>query len=302
MRTKAIILCTALTVACAEPTGDLTILLQAEQTITEGITAGEGPSNIVDGWSVQFSKYLVTVGDVHLERTADEREAHDSHVWVVDLAALPPGGVELTRIEDLLAERWDVFGYATPRANEESLRHPRVNQVDFDEMVAHGWTYLIEGSLEKASGESCPPAGECRPASQLSFRIGADVDTVFGPCQGEGLPGVTVTESGTAVSISIHGDHLFFDTFPSGAEIIERRAQWLADADLDGDGLVTSEELMEVSAASLFPSTIYQLAGAPFPIETAYDFARAQLATQGHFQGEGECPWTIDGASGGHHH
>ena len=104
---------------------------------------------------------------------------------------------------------------------------------------------------------------------------------------------MTVTEGGTAVSITLHGDHLFFDTFPSMAEVIERRAQWLADADTDGDDTITTGELMAIDAAALFPSATYNLAGAPFPIETAFDFVRSQLATQGHFQGEGECPWDV---------
>ncbi len=296
------LLAIGLAIGCASPTGDVTVLLEAEETITGGLDPGEGAADVVDGWRVRFSKYLVAVGDVHLERTADGQEAHDPSVHVVDLASLPPGGIVLTRFESLDARRWDSFGDATAHAHADATKGESVSQADFDEMVANDWTYLIEGTLENASGESCPPRGECRAASRLSFRLGASVETFFGPCEDEGLPGVTVTESGTAVTISIHGDHLFFDTFPSGAEVIERRAQWLANADTDGDDAITAEELMAIDAAALFPSEVYNLAGAPFPIESAFDYVRAQLATQGHFQGEGECPWSVDGASGGHDH
>lgn len=288
---------------CAGPTGDVIVLLDAEDSITEGLDPGDELEDVADGWTVRFSKYVVAIGDVRLERSAAGTEAHDHDVTVVDLAAVPAGGLELTRFEALEVGNWDRFEYATPHPEADATRHPSVSQADFDAMVAGHWTYLVEGTLERAGGESCPPDGACRPASRLTFRIGADVETLYGPCEAEdGLPGVTVTEGGATVAITIHGDHLFFDAFPSGAEVIERRAQWLANADLDGDDAITSEELMAIDAAAIFPSDLYNLAGAAIPIETAWDFVRAQLTTQGHFQGEGECPWELDGVSGGHDH
>jgi hypothetical protein len=94
--------------------------------------------------------------------------------------------------------------------------------------------------------------------------------------------------------VTLHGDHLFFDAFPTGDEgTIMRRAQWLANADLDGDANVTAAELQAASASDLFPASLYSLTGALVPVSTAFDFVRAQLATQGHFQGEGECVWEL---------
>lgn len=210
---------------------------------------------------------------------------------VVDLVALPASGAQLSRFDALDVGLWDVFEYATPQP-VEATRHETASEADFDEMVANGWTHLIEGTLESASGESCPPDGTCRPSTRLTFRFPVRVATRFGRCQAEdGLPSVTITEGGTTASITIHGDHVFFDRFPSGAEIVQRRAQWLVNADTDGDAAITPEELMAIDAAALFPSETYDLSGAGVPIETAWDFVRAQLATQGHFQGEGECPW-----------
>ena len=183
------------------------------------------------------------------------------------------------------------------------MRHESVSEADFEEMVANEYTYLLEGTITRADGESCPPGGGCRPASSIAFRFGADAPTAFGPCEAEdGLPGIIVTESGTTVAIDIHGDHVFFDAFPTGAEVIERRAQWLANADVDGDDRVTTDELAAIEAADLFPPDTYNLAGAPIELDHALDFVRAQLATQGHFQGEGECAWTFDGVEGGHDH
>lgn len=287
---------------CAEPTGDVRVLLDAEATITEGLDPGERLEDIADGWTVRFSRYIVSIGDIHLARSADGREAHDEGAHVVDLATLPPGGITIAELEGLGALRWDRFEYAV-RHPEGAQRDESVSPADFDAMVANEWTYLIEGTIERADGQSCPVGGECRPAPRLTFRFGASVETLFGPCEAEdGLAGVTVTESGAVASITIHGDHMFFDAFPSGAEVIERRAQWLANADSDGDDVITRDELAALDASDLFTSDLYNLSGSPFPIESAWDYVRGQLATQGHFQGEGECPWSVDGVHGGHEH
>jgi hypothetical protein len=275
------------------PTGDLTLVLQAEDTITGGLEPGTGEENIVDGWTAQYSKFIIAIGDVRIARSGSDVELREPTVTVIDLALLPASGLTIASFEAVDSVRWDQVFYATPSA-AGATRHDSVSEADFDEMAANGWTYLIDGTLSNPTGESCPPGGACRSATSLSFRIGVPASTVFGPCQAEeGLPGVTVTRSGATASATIHGDHMFFDVFPSGAEIVERRAQWLANADTDGDGAITAEELMGIDAAELLPTSTHRLAGSPIPIETPWDFVRAQLSTQGHFQGEGECPWAI---------
>jgi len=105
------------------------------------------------------------------------------------------------------------------------------------------------------------------------------------------MEGVVVTSGTTTnASVTIHGDHLWFGAFPSGDELVERRAQWLANCDLDQDGTVTEAELMGTDAAAVFPAPEYNLSGAPVPILDAWDFVAAQVRTQGHLNGEGECP------------
>jgi hypothetical protein len=280
-----------LLIACGGPTGDVTVLVEGEDTITNGLDPEGGEEGIVDGWTVRFDRYLVAVGDVVIERTSEDVVVSDERVQIVDLRAIGASGAVLSELEALDAERWDSFTYRTPLP-ADATRHESAVQADFDEMVANGWTYLIEGTLMNASGQSCPPGGACRDATELSFRLGVDAPARFGPCESEdGLPGVTVTEGGTTVAITFHGDHMFFDRFPAGAEVIERRAQWLADADTDADGAITRAELEAIEAGELFPSSLYSLSGAPLSIVTAWDYVRAQVTTQGHFQGEGECPW-----------
>jgi len=42
----------------------------------------------------------------------------------------------------------------------------------------------------------------------------------------------------------------------------------------------------------------FQLGSPPIPLTDAWAYVRAQLKTQGHFQGEGECP--VDGTAHDH--
>jgi hypothetical protein len=94
----------------------------------------------------------------------------------------------------------------------------------------------------------------------------------------------------------------WFNSFPTGSEAsIERRAAWILEADADGDGRVSTEDLVALDATEVFTTQLgYSLDGAPdgITIDNALDFVRAQLATQGHFKGEGECIWQFDGATG----
>src|SRR5688572_72437 len=76
--------------------GSLTVLLEPEDVIIEGLRAGEGLEAIRDGWAVQFEKYLVAVGHVELYYSTDQHEeAHADDAYVVDLKKLPASGLAL---------------------------------------------------------------------------------------------------------------------------------------------------------------------------------------------------------------
>lgn len=294
----------------SEAKGRIIVQLDAEDLIIEGLSSGSSPNQIQDGWSVQFDRYLVTLGGVVVRRAGESSRATDPSQIVLDLSSLPTSGLELWSIEDLGEGRWDFF-YESQALTGGGTRHQSVNEADFDEMQSSGWTYLIEGQLTQEDGKSCPPSslaepgdavplmeteGEnpCYAVQTIRFRFGAQAATQYGPCEVDGLSGVSVTANQSRIaSISIHGDHLFFNGFPEGDEGgIIRLAQWLADCDLNLDGEVTQTELEQISP-DLLPELDdrFQIGGAPIsPLENMYEYVRAQLMTQGHFQGEGECP------------
>lgn len=285
--------------ACGEDaveTGALQVQLEAEETITEGLAPGAGDEAIVDGWTVTFDKYVVAIGEIELEGGGAEH-FHADEVIVADLTQIPEGGLELTTFDAMPAGLWPEVFYATPQVTADATRHGSVSQADFDRMVAGGCTYLIAGTMTSPSGERCIRGDEtmCSSVSEIAFDLCVPAPTVYGPCESDtGIEGVTVAAgTTTTVNFTLHGDHLFFNGFPMGAEaVVERRAQWLVNADVDADGTVTREDLESIGASDLgqlLPG--YQLGGAPIALDDAWDYVVAQLKTQGHFQGEGECPW-----------
>lgn len=294
----------------AEGTGALTVLLEAEDTISGGLDAGEAGESIQDGWQVRYEQFIVGVGAVALSYATDDAlEARTNDVFAVDLVRVPEGGLPLWTLSGLRAGRWQ-FSY-TIRGGAGLLQHESVSDEDFARVEDEGLTYLIRGRLTKADGQSCPPAAlahvpaalalegdsaggdACYGNSELSFTFAVSVDTRFGPCEIDGLPGVSVASGGVGtVAATLHGDHVFFNGFPEGDEGgIARLAQWLADSDLDLDGDISRAELEAITPADL-PAIDdrYQLGGSPItPLSNMWTYVRAQLATQGHMDGEGEC-------------
>jgi hypothetical protein len=269
------------------PTGDVRIDLEAEDTISRGLASGTSEEDVIDGWSVTYTQFIATIGDVRIARSATSTMQHRPTRTVVDLRSLPASGFPLASFASLEVARWDVLDFTTPPASVDAVRDASVSPADLDEMIAGGCTFLIAGVLTDASETS------------VAFHLCIPADTGYGPCSTpDGMSGIAVVPSATTPAhITIHGDHLWFDSFPSGAEaIVERRAQWMVDCDHDHDGHVTEAELRATPAARVLTTTHhYDLAGAPtvdgHGIQTAWDFVRAQMSTVGHFQGEGECPW-----------
>jgi hypothetical protein len=308
-------------VACgdAEGSGTLSVLLESEDTITGGLDPGDEVENIRDGWEVRYDKYIVAVGDVEVHSSTNETtRAHDESVFVVDLKTVPSSGLRLWQLSNLDVGRWE-FGYATPGAAHGAERHESVTRGDFDEMVDADATYMIAGSATKSDGKSCPPASLAEPGSAtadgsnaagdtcyanptIAFTFLVTAETLFGPCELDEVPGFAIADGNTTtVAATIHGDHLFFNGFPDGSEDgVLRLAQWLADSDLDLDGQVTQEELETIAPSALSEiDARYQLGGSPIkPLDDMWTYVAAQLKTQGHMNGEGEC--RIDGMAHEH--
>lgn len=288
----------ALTLACtgAVGTGRVQVFVEAEDTIPEGLSPGSGPEDVVDGWTVRYTKFLAVVGNFRAARSADPTaELRDETVTIVDLMNLPPGGLVLAEFADVDAVRWDRFGYDLANATDAAESADGLADADRALMIDGGYSIYVEGTLTKPDGQSCAPGdpADCAPAPEIAFRWGLAAGTSFDDCAPEeGDAGFAVPQGGTAqIKPTIHGDHWFFTNITQGAEQTERRAQWIADCDLDRDGETTLDELKSVPAASVLrPELGYSVSGALEPINFAYDYLLAQARSLGDFQGEGECP------------
>lgn len=295
MRTHNLVLLALTTLpACELGIGAVQVFVEAEDTIPEGLDPGPGEAQIVDGWTVRYDKFLVVIGDFTAARSDDGNDVlAGPEPIVVDLLNLPAGGLVLAEFTEVSAVRWDEVAYSLANARAETRAAEGTAATDRDLLADNGWSIYFAGEISKPDGQSCDPAGDCTPAPTVRFAWGLAAGTRFADCAPPtGDLGFAVPSGGTAqVKATVHGDHWFFTNLTQGAEITERRAQWIADADLDRNGETTLAELKQLPAAKAFPAELgYNLSGAVIPIVTAYDYLEAQARTLGDFQGEGECP------------
>lgn len=97
----------------------------------------------------------------------------------------------------------------------------------------------------------------------------------------EGCETTTVVTDGGAATfqITVHADHLFYDSLVS--EEPDLRFQAIADADGDGDGAVTQAELAAADIGAYDPGNS--------DADDLWSFLVEQSRTVGHVDGEGHC-------------
>jgi hypothetical protein len=277
-------------------TGRVQVFVVPESTITEGISAGTGLEDIADGWRVEYSKFLVTVGNFRATSTQAGTTIGDPSLYVLDLRNAPAGGYVFATFEGVSAVRFDKVGEDMPAAKPGVRGIAPTSDADVAMMVAKGYALYFEGTITSDTGKSCTPGKptECVDAKSIRFKWGFAMGTSFDDCgSAQGDTGFAIPAGGAAqVKPTIHGDHWFFSDITQGAEVTTRYAQYVADCDLDHDGETTLEELSKVKSADVFPAAKYKLSGTVggAPIPTALDFVKAQARTIHDFQGDGECP------------
>lgn len=81
------------------------------------------------------------------------------------------------------------------------------------------------------------------------------------------------------LQITVHADHLFYDSLV--AEEPALRFEAIAAADSDADGVITAQELSATDIGAYDPGNL--------PIDDLWSFLGAHAATMGHVDGEGHC-------------
>ncbi|MEM9727107.1 MAG: hypothetical protein AAF997_00880 [Myxococcota bacterium] len=271
--------------------GNVTININPEDTITNGIDScadtDEPDECIADGFSVSFSKYIISVGFVDMAQVDGANPQSSDAVAVAEFTNLSEAGSELTSFSGIPIGQYTEFAYQTPLITEETININQVSQDDIDNMIENNLTYIIEGQLTADED-----------GSTIDFLIEADVQSFYDNCGEEGgEAGINVSTSGTD-AITMHGDHIFFNGFPADESGVTRLAFWMSLVeDIDEDGVLTQVDFEAATdIGTLYPSPPYSdLNGGPLedPVTNAWDFVISQLGTQGHLNGEGECEWSF---------
>jgi hypothetical protein len=266
--------------------GAVQLIVVPEETVPAGLEPGDGEENVKDGWRITYDRFLVTIGDFKTSRTDGADRLDDPTIYVLDLKNAPQSGYVVKTFADVAATRWDRFGFSLPNAKAGAKALAPTTDADAAFMAQGGYSVYFEGSAAKG-------------ADKISFKWGFAAGTSFAECAtSEGVPGFAVPTGGTVqVKPTIHGDHWFFTNVTAGAEITERRAEWMKTCDKDQNKELTLAELKACDAATALPQKPagpYELAGVEDQDGdgsiTVYDYVVSQAKTLGDFQGDGECP------------
>lgn len=259
-------------------TGILDLAIDVHESIM-GVAAGDLTLQIADGWTVTHDVFLATFGGLEAVIPAMSYTARAPESYVIDLIAAAPRVTTPLRVMDAQAGMYTAMALAMPVA-AGTAACVACSGADQTMLEKGGYSLYVEGSVTSDAGQSCSPDDpkDCVDVAKVVFRWGIPVGTDF-----DGCPGFPVIENEThTVDWEIRGDRWLRVGFGATADMLPRQAQWIADADLDRDGETTLAELQQIKAEVLFSADRgYDLADAPIPVDTAYDFLIAQVHTIG---------------------
>lgn len=260
-------------------TGDVKVTMSGG----DGTQRGLPDTLFEDGWSVQFTRYLVSLGDFTLTSASGEVRTSDRHV----LVDVQKGDVPLTELKGLPPGRWDVgFRLSPPREGTE-LADGQVSAEDVAMMRERGFSYLVEGRAVKAG------------VGVLTFRMGFPVDARMKECINgvDGTRGIIVPEASIAeAEVTIHAEHMFYDRLGTHQGVKLRFDAIAATAE---DGVITPEGLAAQQLTDLRDAGGRELRGADgqpvvylpgaYDVRTLQEFITQSVVDQAHLNGGGVC-------------
>lgn len=290
MMAGAVLAALALAAAACEPvaTGDVSVTLSGGDGTQRGY-----PSHLFqDGWSVQFTRYLVSVGALTLTSASGERRTTDEHV----LVDVQKGDVPLAGLQGLPAGRWSVGFRVAPPAEGTRLPDGQVSAEDLEMMRARGYSYWVEGVAVKAG------------VGVYTFRMGFPVDAHMVDCVNgvDGTLGLVVPEGSVArTELTIHAEHMFYDRLGTHRGVQLRFDAFAATA--DASKLITSEGLSTqrlLDLRGMDGGELRDAAGAPvlyepgaYTVRTLQEFVTQSIVDQAHLNGGGVCTVAHTGAA-----
>ncbi|WP_224368397.1 hypothetical protein [Hyalangium versicolor] len=261
-------------------TGETRVQMSGEKGAQDGY-----PSHLFqDDWSVRFTKYLVAVGDFTLTSSTGEAHASSRHV----LVDLQKGDVELTRLADLPAGRWNAGFAVRPPTEDTELPDGNVSPEDLTLMRTRGYSYWVEGEAVKV-GEGV-----------LQFAFGFPVNARMVDCVNgvDGTQGIIVPENSTAeAEVTIHVEHMFYDRLGTHRGVKLRFEPFAAVA--GADKVISSEDLATqqlLDLRGMDGGELLDNEGKPvvyepgaYNVRTLWEFVTQSIVDQAHLNGGGVC-------------
>jgi hypothetical protein len=201
------------------------------------------------------------------------------------------------------------------------------NDPDYDRMVDSGWTHLLIGTATRAAAvDDCEVTGEFaydELPTEIRFELGFTAAVSNLNCQNPELTGQPVSDAEESqrgvqaregetvdVQLTLHTDHLFWNTLAHGAIPQLNHLAALAEQ-VDGQWVVTLEQLEgapligpaqdaagnDLGWMSCVDSSEYQLPSQPIftfdtegqEIHDVHEFVIANASTMGHLNQDGLC-------------
>lgn len=250
--------------ACGGLEGEVQVAAWGERSAVEGYRPER-----TDGWDITLESFHSGIGPVSvLDRSREEAVATLDGAWVVDWTTWPepaPLGVLAAP-----ADRYRVaFDLVVPSSDTAPI-----GEVDPDivaEMAANGWAHHVVGQATDGERTVRFAWGFDNPARSTECENGID-----------GTDGIAVSPDLPArLQITMHADHLFWNTLRTEESPIAFAG--IAGADADRDGEVTVAELQAADPVALG----YEAAGVE--LTSVYAFIRYSLARAAHLNGGGLC-------------
>jgi hypothetical protein len=273
-----LIVCVWLLSSCG-PQGSGTLNLRVGDS--ERTVLGFSPGELVDRWSLTFSKYLVSIGDWEIQRDVQRLSRRSMHV--VDLKQ---GARSIGPWSQIPAGRWGVAFSVRPPPPD--IQAEGIALGDIDEMRQNRWAYLIEGQAIKTGVGTFP------------FRIGLALSHRYQDCTNgiDGTQGLVVSDGSTeTLETTIHVEHMLFDRLGTHRGTLLRFAAWVADT-APGQ-LVSLPQLERQDLLRLIGrdgQTLVDADGQPvvyqpgsFDVRTLAEFVAQSMQDQAHLNGGGLC-------------
>jgi hypothetical protein len=272
--------------ACGDdsvPVGSLRIQISGEEAARSGYPVGSGDDQIAfaDGWTLQFEKVLVSLADFTLQASdGDDAELMPEPV----IADLHRGEPRLWNFTEVPARRWNRVGYRYAPPTSKTVKANEIEDDDIARMSAEGYSLYIEATAKKDD-------------RVVPLTFGFVFEVQMTKCENgmDGTDGLVIGNNAINVAqITVHLDHLFFDSFATDHANLRFDAMAAAAPAMGpltlGD-LARQDNLSDLKNAEGKPLELAYDPGSAFdPVpKTLEEYVIAAGATTGHWNGEGHC-------------